>query len=221
MKNQRTMLILLAVAWSTATEAAPVPTNDVHEKALQVLRQTMDALENRQPAPAKTPPAREPKFADVEQLYLQGKITAREFQRYLEDHKLDPAKLPKHDAVPGEVQGKNSAKSGPGQPSASAVALPKAPPAGGTNLDAEPGVNPSSLSDLEKKMDELLRLKAAREGEGVTNSPAGTTTNAAAHPSAPKTKRDRMDDLLRLYINGKIPEAEYKEKRAKLLAEPN
>jgi hypothetical protein len=220
MKNQRTMLMLLAMAWFTAAEAAPVPTNDVHEKALQVLRQTMDALENRQPAPAKNPPAREPKFADVEQLYLQGKITAREFQRYLEDHKLDPAKLPKHDA-PVELSAKNPAKSGPAQTGASAAAVTKAPPAGGTNLDAGPGVNPSSLSDLEKKMDELLRLKAAREGDGVTNNSPAAKTNTVAQPSAPKTKRDRMDDLLRLYINGKIPEAEYKQKRAKLLAEPD
>src|ERR1043166_2028932 len=219
MKNQRTMLMILALAWSTAAEAAPVPTNDVHEKALQVLRQTMDALENRQPAPVKTPPAREPKFADVEQLYLQGKITAREFQRYLEDHKLDPAKLPKHEAAPLDFSARNPAKSGPAQAGASVTKV--ALPPGATNLDAGQGVNPSSLSDLEKKMDELLRLKAAREGEGITNPPSNTTTNAVANPSAPKTKRDRMDDLLRLYINGKIPDAEYKEKRAKLLAEPD
>src|SRR5436190_12359495 len=101
MKNQRTILIVLGLACTTAAGAAPVPTNQVHEKALEVLRRTIDALENRQPAPAKTPAPKEPKFAEVEQLYLQGKITAREFQKYLEDHKLDPAKLPKRDAQSG------------------------------------------------------------------------------------------------------------------------
>jgi hypothetical protein len=221
MKKKRTMLMLLGMVWSMAAEAAPVPTNQVHEKALEVLRQTIDAMENRPTAPAKTAPAREPKFAEVEQLYLQGKITAREFQKYLEDHKLDPAKLPKDKAAPVEGSVKNSVKSGGGQASASAAPVPKAPPAGATNLDAGPDVNSSSLSDLEKKMDELLRLKAAREGGGVTNSSAGTATNALAHPSAPKTKRDRLDALLKLYIDGKIQEAEYKDKRAKLLAEPD
>ena len=220
MKNQRTILIVLGLACTTAAGAATVPTNQVHEKALEVLRRTIDALENRQPAPAKTPAPKEPKFAEVEQLYLQGKITAREFQKYLEDHKLDPAKLPKRDAQSGsvEVSAKNPTKSAPAPGNAAASAA--APPAGATNPDTGPGVNPSSLSDLEKKMDELLRLKAAREGS-LTNSAASTTTNAIAQPAAPKTKRDRMDELLRLYINGKIPEAEYKEKRAKLLAEPD
>ncbi len=65
-------------------------------------------------------------------------------------------------------------------------------------------------------MDELLRLKAAREN---TNLPNAATNNANA--PAPKTKRERLDALLKLYIDGKLSDAEYKEKRAKLISEPD
>src|SRR6266853_6069303 len=113
MKTQRTILIVLGLACTTAAGAAPVPTNQVHEKALEVLRQTIDGLENRQPAPAKTPAPKEPKFAEVEQLYLQGKISAREFQKYLEDHNSDPTNLPKRylQSSSVEVSRKTSTKS--------------------------------------------------------------------------------------------------------------
>jgi len=68
-------------------------------------------------------------------------------------------------------------------------------------------------------MDELLRLKAAREQAALTNALAASATNSAA--AAPKTKRQRLDELLKLYIENKIPEAEYNEKRSKIIAEPD
>src|SRR5436190_22001769 len=96
MKNQSTVLLVLGLACASVALRAADSTNAIHQKAIDVLRKTINNLENRQPSPATTavpaaPP--QPAFAEVEQLYLQGKLTAKEFQRYLEDHKLDPAKL--------------------------------------------------------------------------------------------------------------------------------
>ena len=62
-------------------------------------------------------------------------------------------------------------------------------------------------------MDALIRAKAAREKS--TNTPPRSVT------AGPKTKRDRLNDLLRLYIEGKISETELNERRAKILAEPD
>ena len=68
-------------------------------------------------------------------------------------------------------------------------------------------------------MEELQRLKEAREQALLTN--AVTATNVVAKPAAPQTKRERMNDLLRLLIDGKISDADYQEKRAKIVAEPD
>jgi len=215
MKNQTIVLLTLGVACAAGAFAASDATNDIHQKALDVLRKTIDSLENKQAPPSNTaPPAREPTFADVEQLYLKGKITAREFQKYLEDHKLDPAKLTNHETQSRavEVLRKEVDKAEAGRPNSAAAKASS--PAQETRTDEQSG-----LSDLDKKLDELLRLKAARETTIATNTASLRGTNAAA-ASAPKTKRQRLDDLLKLYIDGKIAEADYKEKRGKLIAEP-
>ena len=216
MKNQTIVLLTLGVACAAGAFAASDATNDIHQKALDVLRKTIDSLENKQaPPPSNTaPPAREPTFADVEQLYLKGKITAREFQKYLEDHKLDPAKLTNHETQSRAVGvlRKELDKAEAGQPNSAAAKASS--PAQETRTDEQSG-----LSDLDKKLDELLRLKAARETAIATNTASLRGTNAAA-ASAPKTKRQRLDNLLKLYIDGKIAEADYKEKRSKLITEP-
>jgi hypothetical protein len=70
----------------------------------------------------------------------------------------------------------------------------------------------SRLSEVEAKMDELLRLKEAREKAAQTNAVPST---------APKTKRQKLDELIVLFVNGKISEAEYNEQRNKIVAEPD
>ena len=60
-------------------------------------------------------------------------------------------------------------------------------------------------------MDELLRLKAARENSAATNVVSNTATNSAV-PAAPKTKRERLNELLLLVVAGKITDADYKDK---------
>jgi len=211
-------LLALGLTWNVVALGAPAQsTNDAQQRALDVLRQTMDGLQQKPTPNRRTAPAtvREPTFAEVEQLYLHGKITAKEFQKYLEDHKLDPAKLAtsrKETNTFGSVQSTPAFK-----PDTSG----KAREAQTNSSEAvQPPPDQPGLSELEKKMDELLRLKAARENGAATNGVSKAPTSAAI-PPAPKTKRERLDALLKLYIDGKIPEADYKDKRAKLIAEPD
>jgi len=58
-------------------------------------------------------------------------------------------------------------------------------------------------------MDELLLLKAARE-RAKTNAPPTT---------GQKSKRERLNEMLRLVVEGQMSDAEYKQMRAKILAE--
>ena len=67
------------------------------------------------------------------------------------------------------------------------------------------------IAEAEGKVDELMRQKALRE-KSATNAP----------PTAgPLTKRQRLDALLRQLIDGKITDVEYREKREKIIAEPD
>src|SRR5262249_3462136 len=82
-----------------------------------------------------------------------------------------------------------------------------------------PAPEQAKLSEVEKKMDELLRLKAARETAAQTNLAAPAPS--AAVPAAPKTKREKLNEMLRLVIAGKMTEAEYNAKRNQLINEPD
>jgi len=141
----------------------------------------------------------------------------------LEDHRLDPARVPNRDSQAKAIDVlRNQTNKPVGVPSklgtpVSRDALAAKQPE--TN-EVTPTPEQSSLSDLEKKMDELLRLKAIREA-AATNNAASNTATSAPGPVVPKSKRDRLNDLLKLYIDGKIQDAEYKEQRAKLVTEPD
>jgi len=228
MKTCNAFLLAAGLAWQGWTVDARGQTNDAQRKALDVLHKTIDSLEQNKAGPIKTPsrPTPEPDFEEVQRQYLEGKISAKEFQKYLNEHKVDPAKLPQPDATSRalDVLGKEVRKNEAGQPK---PAAPQSGPAA-TKPDSalvSPSANsardpaPSSLSEVEKKMDELLALKAARERAAATNSAAQASTNST--PAAPKPKRDRLNDLLREVVAGKITDAEYKEKRAKIISEPD
>jgi hypothetical protein len=101
-------------------------------------------------------------------------------------------------------------KGGPAPPSNTAPAVASPAPALTTPQQEK-------LSEVETRIDEMLRQKAEREKAALTNA-TGATNNV---PATPQTKRQRLDMLLKQFIDGKIPEAEYNEKRAKILAEPN
>ena len=72
------------------------------------------------------------------------------------------------------------------------------------------------ISEVEARLDEMLKQKDAREKAALTND--ATTNNISA---TPQTKRQRLDALLKQMIDGKITGAEYNEKRAKIVAEPD
>jgi len=128
-------------------------------------------------------------YADLEHLYLDGKISAKQYQRLLNEMKSRPAPPPV--ATPGGAQ----AVPGPVQ----------------TNRAPVLNTSDEKINQVENKMDELIKAKAARDK--ATNAPTRTA-------AGPKTKRERLNDLLRLYIEGKITEPELNERRAKILAEP-
>ena len=135
-------------------------------------------------------------YADLERLYLDGKITAKQYQKYLNELKSRPTEV----TMPAPVKAlpTNTPPVVRLDTNAPAVALP-------------PAKN-ERITAVEAKMDELLKAKAARE-KAATNTPPPVSTG-------PKTKRDRLNELLRLYIEGKITEPEMNERRAKIIAEP-
>jgi hypothetical protein len=245
-KRQNAALMFLGLALGAAPVFSLGQTNDLHQRALEVLRRAMveqpgatdAAKRNSRPAPG----IKEPDFTEIEKQYLDGKISAKQFQKYLQDHKVAPAKAPvatspDNTTRPVERLRQETAKSKAADPVAVAKTNTIAPPAAvqttAAKVQAPPASPPaavpaptvgkadpagkSALSEVEAKMEELLQLKAAREKAALTNAMAAT--NGAAKPTA-LTKRQRLDEVLKLYVEGKIPETEYRARRAKILAEP-
>ena len=245
-KRQNAALMFLGLALGAAPVFSLGQTNDLHQRALEVLRRAM-AEQPGATEPAKrtnrpAPVLKEPDFTEIEKQYLEGKISAKQFQNYLQDHKVAPAKAPvatspENTTRPVERLRQETAKSKPADPVAVAKTNTIAPPAAiqttAAKVQAPPASPPaavpaptagkadpagkSALSEVEAKMEELLRLKAVREKAALTNAMAAT--NGAAKPTA-QTKRQRLDELLKLYVEGKIPETEYRARRTKILAEP-
>jgi len=199
------------------------------QDAILILLLSASTALGQQPAPQRRPPT----LAEVERMYLDGKITAKEFQQYLKQlpPQQPPAAQPQPQPAPATqpasqpastnanpqdralemlrvLTGKTPAPPRTGQPQDT-----NAPPLTAGQVTEPPLANPSNpdLTDVEAKMNELERLKIARE-KAATNAPAVT---------GPKTKRQRLDELLKQFIENKIPEAEYKQKREKIIAEPD
>ena len=173
------------------------------------------------------PVIKEPDFTEIEKQYLEGKISAKQFQKYLQDHKVTPAKAPvatspDNTTRPVERMRQETAKSKAAEPvavaktntiappaavqkTAAKESSPPAPAASATRAAATPKgdttgspAGKSALSEVEAKMEELLQLKAAREKAALTNAMAAT--NGAAKPTA-QTKRQRLDEVLKLYVD--------------------
>src|SRR5260370_17053568 len=97
-KRQNAALMFLGLALGAAPVFSLGQTNDLHQRALEVLRRAMaeqpgaaeTAKRNSRPAPV----IKEPDFTEIEKQYLEGKISAKQFQNYLQDHKVAPAKAP-------------------------------------------------------------------------------------------------------------------------------
>ena len=175
----------------------------------------------QQPAPVTQAPVapgtnalRRPTLAEIERQYLDGKITARDFQKFLQTYRAQPRPAQPAAAVTNDVHARalavlhNAKPNMAANPQGPAITEPLPDPAGVTNE-----ANVAVIQDVETKIDELIRLKQARE---QTTNTSVTTTN---RPSG-VTKRQRLDSALRLHIEGKLSDVEYKQLREKILLEP-
>ena len=143
------------------------------------------------PSATAAPPAAGRSFAEMEQMYLDGKISAKAFQLYLRGQKLRPTGVA---ATP---------------PPATNVAVTVTD----TNVPALPrSPDLSPMNDVERRLDELIRAQEAREK---------AATNQVSAPTGPKTKRQKLDELLKQLLDGKVSEEDYKTRREKILAEPD
>lgn len=183
------------------------PPTEEQRKAQDLLKKTVEERQKSNPATTTNAMPRLTQ-AEIEQQYLAGKITAKQFQQYL---RQQPTTRPQLSAEQQSqavqmlraLTGKTNAPAAVGRPaSASAPVQTEAP--------AEPAT--PAIVDVEGRIRELEKLKEAREKASATNAPAA---------SAPKTKREKLDALLKQFVDGKISDAEYKQQRAKLIAEPD
>jgi hypothetical protein len=165
-----------------------------------------------------------PRFLELERAFLDGKLTAKGYQKALDDLRRGgrtdgelsalsspPAKPPaapvNRASPPKEAGSAPAAASNPSNP-----ANTNAPP----NSEAEAAARQKRVSDVESKLDEMMRLKAAREKAALTNATAATN----AVPGK-LTKRQRLDLILKQYVEGKLTEADYNVQRTKIVAEPD
>lgn len=229
--------ILLATTLSLGSLRAETPVEERQRKALEILRKAMAERQRKSggksPAPATSrTKAPEQTFEEIEQQYLQGKITPKQFQKYIHDH---PDQLPNtlptlgsSSATPGNARPNTVAS-----PIVSSSKLPAPAPvqraapstsAGAKDKTGKTEATPeqkAALAEIEAKMEELERLKAARE-KAQQAERVQTVPPVQASPSASaKPQRERLNDLLKLLIDSKITDAEYKARRAKILAEPH
>jgi len=179
--------------------------------------------------PTNALPSQAWSFPEIEDLFLTGKISARQFQYYishLPSQKETIARAPVKTALE---------KLAPEQEQKAMEVLRKAKPDPAQNPPPGPAIKPEQLppltpdaaqpedsiekdfSGIETKVDELLMLKKERE---KTEEDAITTADDPALDKG-KSKRERLDALLRLYINGKLSQADYNEKRKTVIAEPD
>src|SRR5260370_41536407 len=94
-KRQNAALMFLGLALGAAPVFSLGQTNDLHQRALEVLRRAM-AEQPGTPDPAKrdsrpAPSVKEPDFTEIEKQYLHGKIAATQFQKNLQAETGAPA----------------------------------------------------------------------------------------------------------------------------------
>ena len=145
-------------------------------------------------------PTKSSAAAALEKQYLEGKLTGRQYQKALadlerKDSSGSPAKSPKLVKSP---------KAGSGPSPALEPAIPTPPP--------QPTEKQRKVSDVESRLDVMIKEKEARDRAAQTNTPAA--------PGPKATKRERLDFLLKQVVAGKLSDEEYKKEREKILAEP-
>lgn len=178
--------------------------------------------------PASTSPAVATNRVELDRQYQAGQLTAKQYRRALDQLEkeekraaAESAKRAREAAAQASKANSQPAKSS-STPTRSvspreATAAPISPAPAAPPVAPEPTARQKEISDVEKRIDEMLRLKAERE-KAATNS---TAVKADPSNAAPQTKRQRLDALLKQYVDGSVDEADYKAKRAKILTEPD
>ena len=188
-------IFVMLIGAAMAQEQAPPPLTEDQRKAQELLKKTIEERQKNNPtnaAPRLT-------HAEMEQQYLAGKITAKQFQQYLRQQpttkpQLSPEKQAEALQMLRALTGKTNT-----------------PPAAiGKVIENTPEPATPAITDVETKIRELEKAKEAREK--ATNAPTS---------GAPKTKREKLDALLKQFVEGKISDVEYKQQRAKLISEPD
>jgi len=173
------------------------------------------------PAEPSTAPAQgvpTTSLEEAERLFLAGHMSARELQRSIARFHAERKEREAAERESRQEQAilvlraseADPAKNPPPGPALKAEQLPMleeevAPP---TNVDEE------DFIDIETRMDALLREKRERELQS-----SNRVTAAREVPAKSMTKRRRLDAILRLYIEGELTEAQYKQQRAEIIAE--
>jgi hypothetical protein len=242
-------LLGLATVVAPAQVPSPAPsgppkTNDPQAAALDLLRRVI-AEQQRNPnkiirvpgdAAAVPAPSRDSKpsaastgprltRAELERQFLEGKISAKQFQRAAEDLERNPP--PPAPPPPAHATTANEKPAGSAKDPATAALSPRASSAlPGKVVTNQPSANPpatagedpeeKAFADVEAKIDEILARRHAINQAAKTND---VSTNAAA--AGPLTKRQKLDGLLRQLIQGKLTEQEYNAQREKVLAQPD
>ena len=154
----------------------------------------------------------------AEQLFLEGKMTARAYQKFLDAQReqtitaalaeLAAFRTNGSAGIPNVLANRSGLASPGENVGRDLISLP-ASAASRAKLDAID----ARLADME--------VRQARRGK-TADLTTNTVTGESVVGSAAKTKRQQLDELLRLFaIEGKISEAEYNERRAKLMALPD
>jgi hypothetical protein len=195
--------IFVTLIGAALAEQAPPQLIEDQRKAQELLKKTVEERQKSNPQ-AQTNALPRLTAAEIEQQYLAGKITAKQFQQYLRQQpggrpQLSPEKQAEALQMLRVLTGKTNTPP-------AAVGKAPAPPA-----DVSPEPATPAIVDVESKIRELEKLKEAREKAGGTNAPPA---------GVPKTKREKLDALLKQFVEGKISDADYRAQRAKLIAEP-
>jgi hypothetical protein len=137
-------------------------------------------------------------YNDIERQYLAGELTARQFMLINQElglyarTNLDERTL---SVLPQQLR---------------ARAIAETSPAASTN---SPNAEEAAFVDIEKKIDDLIVRNEQFQKTSATNAPPPVV--------APKTRREKLDQLLQLFVSDKITRQEYEAQRAKVLSEPD
>lgn len=245
-KNLAALTVLALVTITSEAQVTPKSTNDGQAAAIDLLRRTIAEQQANpgkiirtedNPSVTRTVPLSSEDAASrdaLERQYLDGKLSARQYQKALdrweqERQKRLAAEAAKPKAIESAVATPTTTatpKAAVAKPEASRAVSPKnsgtaivTPPAGTVSPAAaptDPTPQQKKISDVEARIDEMLRLKADREKAALTNTTA-VNTNL---PAKPLTRRQRLDAILKQNLDGKLSDADYQAQRAKILAEP-